>query len=339
MSEMTISTIIPAYNRAPLISRAIASALLQLNHDDELIVIDDGSTDDTERVVARFGNRVRYIKTKNKGAGAARNHGIREAHKPLIAFLDSDDEWMPGKISLQRAYMNKRPDILFSFAHQAFRKKDGMEKRFSMQTWPGVDQSWEEIFGKGQYYSSIRSLPDGIDDFVVYSGSIYLQMLTGMYVSANTIMVRRKEAGDALHFAEDTKTYEDWECFGRLAGAGKCAYMDREMAWQHTHFGPRLTDASSLDSVTARMRIMQRVWGEDDLFLKNNKQLYLNVLNEQRFFKIGCLILNGKTKFATDEISQLPNCSLPYRIFAALPGCIAKPLARMLRNIRHINKQ
>jgi glycosyltransferase involved in cell wall biosynthesis len=110
MIDDAISVVMPTYNRGHLISRAIESCLGQLEERDELIIIDDGSTDDTERFVARYGNRLRYIRTPNQGAGAARNRGIQEARKPLLAFIDSDDEWLPGKIELQRAFMQAMPD-------------------------------------------------------------------------------------------------------------------------------------------------------------------------------------------------------------------------------------
>jgi glycosyltransferase involved in cell wall biosynthesis len=335
VSDLPISTIIPTYNRAPLLSRAISSALLQLNEDDELIVIDDGSTDDTERLVARYGDRVRYVKTPNRGAGAARNRGIREARNPLVAFLDSDDEWMPGKIKLQRAFMGERPDILFSFANQAFRRRDGRERRFSMQTWPGVNQSWEEIFGPGWLFSSILPLPKGVDDFLFYDGNIYLPMLTGIYVNANTIMVRRKDAGDALHFAENTKTYEDWECFGRLAGAGNCAYLDCEMAWQNMHYGSRLTDFGGFERSEARVTIIERVWGSDEKFLKAHSEFYQKVLYKERISKVVGLIKRGQTIDARKEINKLAKCPLPHRILAGLPGWVAKPVVKVLHSLRH----
>ena len=97
MSSEPISVIIPTYNRAHLVSRAIESALSQLSSDDELIVIDDGSTDGTSAVVSRYEDRLRYVCTENRGPGAARNRGLAEARNPIVSFLDSDDEWLPNK--------------------------------------------------------------------------------------------------------------------------------------------------------------------------------------------------------------------------------------------------
>ena len=90
-----ISVVIPTYNRAKLLSRALESALQQLHPADEIIVVDDGSDDNTREVVEAFGSAVRYFYQSNAGASSARNRGVDEARSPWIAFLDSDDQWSP----------------------------------------------------------------------------------------------------------------------------------------------------------------------------------------------------------------------------------------------------
>jgi glycosyltransferase involved in cell wall biosynthesis len=98
---MRISAVIPTYNCSRLLSRAIDSVLAQTVPVDELLVVDDGSTDDTSSVVATYGDKVRYIYQANGGAAAARNRGVAEARNDWIAFLDHDDEWLPPKIDKQ----------------------------------------------------------------------------------------------------------------------------------------------------------------------------------------------------------------------------------------------
>lgn len=108
----TVSVIIPTYNRAHLLPRAIKSVLNQTFQDFEVIVVDDGSMDNTEEVVKKFqkqDKRVRYIKHEgNKGGSAARNSGIKNAKGKYIAFLDSDDEWLPTKLEKQIELFRKR---------------------------------------------------------------------------------------------------------------------------------------------------------------------------------------------------------------------------------------
>src|SRR4051812_26283844 len=93
MAALRVSIVIPTYNRAALVGRAIESALRAASPGDEILVVDDGSTDGTEAALASFRDRIRFITAPHRGAGATRNRGIAEAGGDLIAFLDSDDEW------------------------------------------------------------------------------------------------------------------------------------------------------------------------------------------------------------------------------------------------------
>ncbi|MBI1977680.1 MAG: glycosyltransferase family 2 protein [Candidatus Omnitrophica bacterium] len=112
---MQISTIIPTYNRARVLSRAIQSVLMQTGPALEVLVVDDGSTDETGLLVPRItqgDSRVRYFREANQGPSAARNLGVREAHGGFIAFLDSDDEWLPGKLKAQIEFFDVHPEHL-----------------------------------------------------------------------------------------------------------------------------------------------------------------------------------------------------------------------------------
>jgi glycosyltransferase involved in cell wall biosynthesis len=108
MAAPSVSVVIPTYNRAHSIARAIDSVLAQTFPNIELIVVDDGSHDETAAVLARYGDRICLIRQENRGVSSARNRGIRAAHGNWIAFLDSDDEWRPTKIALQVACLEKK---------------------------------------------------------------------------------------------------------------------------------------------------------------------------------------------------------------------------------------
>jgi glycosyltransferase involved in cell wall biosynthesis len=108
---MQISAVIPSYNYAKYLSRAIDSVLAQTRKPDEIIVVDDGSTDNTREIVEAFGESITYIFQQNKGLSAARNTGIRAAKGDWIAFLDADDWWLPNKIALQSAAAERNPEV------------------------------------------------------------------------------------------------------------------------------------------------------------------------------------------------------------------------------------
>jgi glycosyltransferase involved in cell wall biosynthesis len=116
-SIFTISVVIPAYNAGPFIARAIESALRQTHPADEIIVVDDGSTDNTADAVRSFGEKVILIRQENAGASVARNTGINAAQGNWIAFLDADDEWVPGKLEQQIKHLQKHPDLAWTMSN------------------------------------------------------------------------------------------------------------------------------------------------------------------------------------------------------------------------------
>ena len=105
MSDL-VSVIIPTYNRVEVLPRAIASVLNQTYKDIEIIVIDDGSVDNTENVIKKYGDKIHYVFQQNQGVSAARNNGVKHSNGKYLAFIDSDDEWLPNKLELQMKEFN-----------------------------------------------------------------------------------------------------------------------------------------------------------------------------------------------------------------------------------------
>src|SRR5262245_37117446 len=111
------SIVIPAYNQAAYLAEALESALAQTHPDLEVIVVDDGSTDETADVCLRFGGaaRVRVVRTENRGVAEARNRGIAEATGDYLCFLDADDRYHRGKIARQAAQLDRDPHLGFVY--------------------------------------------------------------------------------------------------------------------------------------------------------------------------------------------------------------------------------
>ncbi len=122
-----VSVIIPAYNSATFITRAIRSALDQDYPEKEIIVVNDGSTDHTQQVLESFGPSIRVINQTNAGAAVARNTGIEQSRGEFIAFLDSDDEWLPGRLQKCLQPMLDHSDIGLTFCRTIRRFPDGRE--------------------------------------------------------------------------------------------------------------------------------------------------------------------------------------------------------------------
>ena len=106
-----VSVVIAAYNKADTLADAIDSVLAQTYRDFEILVIDDGSTDDTAQRVQRYGDKIRYLPKKNGGTGSARNLGIAHARGRFVAFLDGDDLWLPNKLGFQMAAFDREPGL------------------------------------------------------------------------------------------------------------------------------------------------------------------------------------------------------------------------------------
>jgi glycosyltransferase involved in cell wall biosynthesis len=126
----TVSVIIPAYNRACTIGRAVRSVLDQTYQDFEIIIVDDGSTDNTEEVIKEFqrqDKRFKYIKHKeNKGGAAARNTGIKLSSGHFLSFLDSDDQWLPNKLECEIRILNENKDcVICSTGHTFINERTG----------------------------------------------------------------------------------------------------------------------------------------------------------------------------------------------------------------------
>jgi len=122
---MKISAVIPTYNSAKFITSAIASIHAQTVPIDEIVIVDDGSTDDTERVVAGLKGNIVYYKQSNQGPSVARNKAIEIATGDWIALLDADDQWTPNKTKLQISALNITPSLHFIFGDEAEVDVDG----------------------------------------------------------------------------------------------------------------------------------------------------------------------------------------------------------------------
>lgn len=134
MTKPTFSVIIPVYNGAGTIQRAIQSVLKQSSPPHELIVVDDGSTDSTADEIAVFGDRIRYLYQENAGVSAARNTGAQAATGEWLAFLDADDWYCPDRLRWHAEWIQKDPNLDFLTGDQEYRRVDGSLIRKSMES-------------------------------------------------------------------------------------------------------------------------------------------------------------------------------------------------------------
>ena len=115
--DLSIAAVIPAFNAAATLRRAIASVLSQTEPPQQTVVVDDGSTDATAAVASEYGSAVCVVRQQNQGASAARNRGLAECRTTAVAFLDADDEWLPLKLAQQRTIFRNHPELKWCFTH------------------------------------------------------------------------------------------------------------------------------------------------------------------------------------------------------------------------------
>ena len=188
MVKIKISVIIPTFNRASLLPRAIRSVIAQTQnsnlYDLELLIIDDGSTDNTTQVVKQFLNpQMRYIIQNHCGVSTARNKGIEQAHGDIICFLDSDDEWLPNKLSQQ----------LFELTQSSL-------------IWNQTLETW---IRNGHFVNPPKTA-------IKQQGSIFDISLQRCMVTPSSVMIYKKVLEQENGFDETLPTCEDYDLWLRL---------------------------------------------------------------------------------------------------------------------------
>jgi glycosyltransferase involved in cell wall biosynthesis len=191
MTTPRISVVIPTYNAAAVVVEAVESALVQTLPPAEVIVVDDGSTDDTPERLARFGPPVRVIRQPNGGVSAARNRGLAEAAGDLIAFLDADDVWHPDKLRRQAEAFARRPDL-------------GLLGTLTVP-WPGA-------FPSEMRAGCVADVP--LDDLVVKNHFV-----------TSTVVVRRDVARAVGEFDGTLSGPEDYDYWLRAAATAESANL------------------------------------------------------------------------------------------------------------------
>lgn len=211
----TVSVVIPSYNRASYLPQAVGSVLDQTRLPEEILVVDDGSTDNTAEVVSALRGPVRYLHQSNRGAGAARNYGIREAKGDYVALLDTDDLWFPEKLARQVAILDQRPEV--GLVHSASELMDE----------GGVPTG--EVWGKADYH-----------------GRIYERLLFANGVNASSVLVRRHLLLEVGAYDEAFPLLENWELWLRLSKVCEFAYQEAPMTRYRVHKGNAIGDLEKL---------------------------------------------------------------------------------------------
>ena len=207
----TVSIVIPTYNRAEVIERAIDSAIAQTVTETEIIVVDDASTDETVSILESYEDQIQYYcHDQNRGGSAARNMGISEASGDYIAFLDSDDVWKPTKLEKQINLLEDRGENWVA-AYCDFKQTRS-----------------NRVVEKIDHF--VRR-PTGLEGGEELIDRIFLR--TFAHGGASTIMVKRDALDELGGFDADFQRHQDLEFLVRLLQIGMLAYVDEVLVLKH----------------------------------------------------------------------------------------------------------
>ena len=207
LTSPLITVIIPTFNRARYVVTAVESALAQTYTNYEIIVVDDGSTDDTQQVLDRLAGQITYLYKANEGtAAAARNFAMRRASGEYIALLDSDDLWLPHKLEAQMAFLQTHPEV-------------GL---VSGQV--GIIDSSGTLLEPGPRYPWQKAGPVRLEDIILRSP-----------LHASTLLVKRSLMNEALPFDPRFRICEDWHLCLTVAAQAPVGFIEEVVTYLRTH--------------------------------------------------------------------------------------------------------
>ena len=212
--DLLVDVILPAYNGSRVIHRAIESALVQEGVR-RIIVVDDGSTDDSATIARSYGATVTVITQTNRGVAGARNTGLRASTAPFVALLDQDDVWQRGKVKRQIRVLETHPEIGLVFSDIVVLTLEGtvLENGFLRDT-PEYMRLSREPLGASAYR---------------LSESIAAALLSSSFIPPSSVMLRRAALNTVGGFDETFRLIDDADCWMRLLGKWRAAAIEETL--------------------------------------------------------------------------------------------------------------
>lgn len=312
---MKVSVIIPTYNRARLVSETIDSVLAQTFDDFEIIVVDDGSTDDTEQVLKSYGDKIRYIRQVNGGVNNARNHAVSIAKGEYIATLDNDDLWKPYKLQLEVAILDKYPQLAYLFTNFSIYKNSNDIRENGIQTWFDSEMDWNQFFNDSVdlKYTNIASILPDTKNALLYIGDIYYPSLAHYYVLPSTALFRKSMIPEGVQFIEHDPICGDWDFFARMSRDNPVGYLDIDTTYNRSHEDEvRLTRTKWKTQLEFQVDIVERLYLKDSAFASRHKEDLNRVYRNRLESLARCYLLDGDRKSLDELLNKYRSFFSPY---------------------------
>lgn len=216
----SVSVVIPTFNRADFLLRALESVLAQTFQDMEIIIVDDGSRDHTKKSVLgvieeKRGVYIHYVWMENGGVAAARNRGVQEASGRWIAFLDSDDVWMPEKLSRQVEFLGDHPEIRIVYTQ-------------------------ERWIRNGRRVNAPKS-------YARYGGDVFLRCLPVCMIGASSVLLEKDLFEKMGGFNPIFPLCEDYDLWLRMSNRYEVGFIDEELIWKYGGHSDQLSRSIGMD--------------------------------------------------------------------------------------------
>jgi GT2 family glycosyltransferase len=272
MPEPLVSVIIPTFNRAYCLGKAIESVRTQTHQNTEILVLDDGSTDGTRDLIEQSyagDPRVRYFFHENRGVTATRNRGIPLCRGDFVGLLDSDDTWYPWKIELQLACFQRHPEIGMVWTDMEAVNPAGeiisrsyLRTMYSAYDWfPRNEHLFPQSFALGEIAPGLGPVVDGRR---LYTGQIFSQMIMGSLVHTSTVLLRRERLEKVRGFNEEFRiSGEDYDFHLRTCREGPVGFIDVAAISYRTGMPDRLSGDEYKTHIAMNCLKTVRPWIEE----------------------------------------------------------------------------
>lgn len=366
MAAPTVSVIIPTYNRAHLIRQAIDSVFGQTFTDHEIIVVDDGSTDDTRAVVGSYGDRVTYISIRHGGIAGARNAGMAGARGRYLTFLDSDDVLYPYALELEVRLLERFPALAMVCAEMTGFDDQGWSERYHLRNYhrssfrdPAV--TFDAIYATSAPLAETCDVPATLlrDDpdaggRRVYRGNIFDTYLLRLVICQNTAMIRREVVAALGPRREHIFTYQEYDYLLRLARHHEILFVDVPTYRLRYHYWQISSTARSdghlvwIRKQRSLLRVFRRhALADPDYYRRHRAVLDRQMAHLYRGVAVPTLLLGGKrtagrsyarnAKYARMCLARCRQYGHPAPALEAasvLPGPLRRLLVGMIEGIR-----
>lgn len=280
---MKVSVVIPTFNRSQYIGQAIKSVLEQTRDDIEIIVVDDGSTDDTREKIRPYLTRINYLYTERGGPSKARNIGMKRASGEYISFLDSDDLYYPYKTAIQSDFLDKFPDIAMVYTEFSGFDDSGFWDEFHLKKYHRAYQdsslSYEKIFSENITIKDAGLNYPNWNHKKIYLGNIFRSVYQNLIVNTTSVMFRKKILDIVGYQNEEYLLFEDLDFILRICKTSRVAFMDIP-TYKHRYHSNQISSSqkkSGLETVISKqlnlLEIYEKYGLKDKCFYVQNKEL------------------------------------------------------------------